>query len=74
MKEAVQGSERAAKLPRLLTINNAAAELNLSVWTLRRAVWERELAHIRIGRSILLDENDVKAWLASQKVRRTEPQ
>lgn len=60
---------RLAALPRLLTLKQAAEELGLPVWTLRRAIWDGELAQMRIGRGIRVDRDDLEAWLARQKVR-----
>jgi excisionase family DNA binding protein len=61
--------ERLRQLPRLLTLQEAAEELGLKVWTLRRAMWDGELATVRIGRVIRLDRRDLEAWLERRKVR-----
>lgn len=60
---------RFAALPRLLTLQQAAEELGVKVWTLRRAIWEGELPQVRIGRSIRIDRNDLEGWLARHKLR-----
>lgn len=69
MKTGKQLGERLAGLPRLLPLKQAAAELGLPVWALRRAIWDGELPQIRIGRAIRVDRNDLEAWLERQKVR-----
>jgi excisionase family DNA binding protein len=61
--------QRQSAAPRLLTLKDAAEELGLAVWTLRRAIWEGELPQIKIGRSIRIDRNDLENWLARCKVR-----
>ena len=35
----------------------------------RDAIWNGELAQVRIGKSIRVDRNDLETWLARQKVR-----
>ena len=69
MKRERNDGARPSGPPRLLTLQQAAEELGLKVWTLRRAMWDGELATVRIGRSIRIDRQDLEAWLARQKVR-----
>ena len=69
MKDVEEIRTRLAALPRLLTLQQAAGELGLSPWTLRRVVWNGELPHIRIGGAIRIDKNDVEAWLERLKRR-----
>ena len=69
MRDAAQVRPRLAALPRLLTLQQAAEELGLKVWTLRRAIWDGDLAQMRIGRVIRIDRKDLEAWLERQKVR-----
>jgi excisionase family DNA binding protein len=69
MKDGLGISERLAALPRLLPLRDAAAELGLPVYALRRAIWEGELPQVRIGRSIRVDRIDLEAWLDRRKVR-----
>ena len=61
--------ERFTALPRLLSLKVAAEELGLPVWTLRRAIWDGELAAVRVGRMIRIDRNDLEVWLTRQKTR-----
>jgi excisionase family DNA binding protein len=61
--------ERLAALPRLLTLQQAAEELGVKVWTLRRAIWDGELPQVRLGKSIRIDRKDLEAWLGRLKVR-----
>ncbi len=69
MREDTEVRARLAQLPRLLTLKQAADELGVKVWTLRRAIWNGDLAQVRLGRSIRVDRNDLEVWLARQKVR-----
>ncbi len=60
---------RLAALPRLLTLEQAAGELGVKVWALRRAIWDGELPQVRIGKSVRIERSDLEAWLARQRVR-----
>jgi len=62
-------SQRLAGLPRLISVSQAAEELGLPVWTLKSALWKGQLAHVRLGRLIRLERNDLEAWITSRKVR-----
>jgi excisionase family DNA binding protein len=61
--------ERLAPGPRLVSLHDAAADLGLPVYTLRRAIWDGELPQVQIGRSIRVDRQDLEAWLERRKVR-----
>jgi excisionase family DNA binding protein len=54
----------------LLTIEEAAERLNMSVRYLRRAVAERSIAFHRLGRSIRFNPTDLAAFV---QVGRVEP-
>jgi excisionase family DNA binding protein len=69
MRDGARLQPRLAALPRLLTLQQAAEELGVGIWTLRRAIWNGELAQVCIGRAIRVDRNDLETWLARQKVR-----
>jgi len=69
MRDDLEVRARLAALPRLLTIEQAAGELGVKVWALRRAIWNGELVQVRLGRAIRVDRNDLEDWLAHQKVR-----
>lgn len=61
--------KRLATLPRLVTLKQAAAELGVPVWSVRRAMWDGDLPQVRIGRTIRIDRHDLEAWLTRQKIR-----
>lgn len=69
MRDDLEIRARLAALPRLLTLEQAADELGVKVWALRRAIWDGELVQVRIGRAIRVDRNDLETWLERQKVR-----
>ena len=52
----------------LLTIEEAAARIKMSVRYLRRAVAERRIAFHRIGRSIRFDPTDLAAFVQASRV------
>ena len=69
MREESEIRARLGTLPRLLSLKDAAEELGVKVWTLRRAIWDGDLPQVRLGKSIRIDRNDLEAWLARLKVR-----
>lgn len=54
---------------RLYSIQEAADYLALSTWTVRELIWKGELPHVRLGRRILLDLQDLDALIAHNKIR-----
>lgn len=53
--------------PRLLSIKQAAAYLNCTVWATRSLVWGREVPSLKIGNRILFDRADLDAFIESRK-------
>lgn len=61
-------ARRTLALPvRLLSLRDAAAYLSLSYWTLRKLVRSGELPSVRVGRRILVDREDIDAWVTEHK-------
>jgi excisionase family DNA binding protein len=54
--------------PRLLNIEQASAFLGTTTWCMRKLVWEKEIAHIRLGQRILFDIRDLETFITAQKV------
>jgi len=54
---------------RLYSIKEAAEYLALSTWTVRELIWKGELPHVRLGRRILLDLQDLEALIVHHKIR-----
>jgi excisionase family DNA binding protein len=54
---------------RLLAIGEAAALLSVSPFTVRRLVWSGRLPHVRIGRLVRLDSDDLFKWIEAEKTR-----
>ena len=55
--------------PRLLTIQAAAIYLSCKVWFLRTLVWEKKIAHVRAGHTLLFDRQDLDKFVERQKVQ-----
>jgi excisionase family DNA binding protein len=55
-------------LPHLLTIDELADHLGVSVRHVRRLIAERRVPHLRVGRFIRFDPADVTAWLNDTRV------
>lgn len=55
--------------PRLLDLRSAAAYLSLSYWSVRRMVLSGEIDHLRFGKKILVDVEDVNRWIGRRKER-----
>jgi hypothetical protein len=60
-----------APAPRLLNIEMASAFLGTTTWCMRKLVWEREIAHIRLGQRLLFDIRDLESFITAQKVPAT---
>jgi predicted DNA-binding transcriptional regulator AlpA len=60
-----------ANEPRLLSTRQAAKLLSLSAGTLRfwRSIGFDGPPFLRIGRSVRYDENDLRVWVKSRRVR-----
>ena len=54
---------------RLISQKEAADYLGISYWTLRDLVFQGELAHIKIGRRVLLDLEDLEDYIQKAKVQ-----
>lgn len=66
---ATQRSHRsAAGHARLLTINDVAERLGVSVRHVRRLVFERRIPYLKWGRLLRFDVHDIDVWLAESRV------
>jgi excisionase family DNA binding protein len=54
--------------PRLLGVNQAAAYLGTTSWMIRKLVWAKEIAHIRLGQRLLFGLQDLNKFVDSQKI------
>jgi excisionase family DNA binding protein len=54
---------------RLYSIREAAEYLSLSTWTVRELIWKGTLPHVRLGRRILVDLQDLDALIRCNKIR-----
>ena len=54
---------------RLLTKDEAAKYLRISVTTLGRMIRQREIPHIKLGRRVLFKMSDIDKYLESKKVK-----
>jgi hypothetical protein len=55
-------------LPRRFTDQQVAAELDVSVDTVRRERWRGHLGYLRVGRRIFITEDHLRDYLARQSV------
>jgi len=54
--------------PRLLDIKAAAEYLSCKIWFLRTLVWEKQIAHLRLGHRLVFDKKDLDRFVENQKV------
>jgi excisionase family DNA binding protein len=54
--------------PRMLTVKQAAAYINGTVWTIRELIWSGELPVIK-RKGYLIDKADLDAWIDRTKKR-----
>ena len=65
----VQGPRRRGDLPRLLTVEEAAAVLRVTpAYVTRRLVFEKRLAYVKVGRQVLFDEKVIAEFIAKRTV------
>lgn len=53
--------------PRCVNVTQAAAYIGTTTWQIRKLVWAKELAHIRLGQRLLFDIQDLNRFIESQK-------
>jgi excisionase family DNA binding protein len=53
--------------PILLSLRDAATRLSIAVPTLRRWIRERRLAHVRCGRVVRIESNEVQRFIAQNR-------
>ena len=54
-------------MPRLLDYKAAGAYLSLSCWSLRELVLNGEIPHVKFGKKVLIDRQDLDAWIEQRK-------
>ena len=52
---------------RLLDLKNSAHYLSVSYWLVRELVLKGEIAHLRAGKKILIDIQDLDSWIEKNK-------
>jgi excisionase family DNA binding protein len=52
---------------RLLTVNEAAAYLSVSVSTLYGWVWQRRISFVKMGRALRFDLRDLDSFIAKNR-------
>jgi excisionase family DNA binding protein len=55
--------------PRLLNIQQVATYLGLSVHTVYKFVSQRKIPHIKIGKLLKFDRQEIDRWIASHAVK-----
>ena len=54
-------------LPHLLTIDQLARHLGISVRHVRRLIAERRVPYLKVGRLVRFDPADIAVWLDSRR-------
>ena len=54
---------------RLYSVKEAAIYLGRTVWAVREMLWAGKIPHIKDGRRILLDINDMDRWIERSKIK-----
>jgi excisionase family DNA binding protein len=68
-----QKTSQASQRGRLLTLAQAGERVQLSPWTLRRAIERGELVGLRFGRRIRVSEQALEAWIADRLIEPSVP-
>jgi len=53
--------------PRLLDYKAAGAYLSLSYWSLRELILNGEIPHLKFGKKVLIDKEDLDQWITRNK-------
>lgn len=61
--KASQTSIQTPITPRMVTIKQAAAYCSCAVWSIRQAIWSKELRACMIGRRFLIDRSDLDRFI-----------
>ena len=64
----VAPSSRTDRLPVLLDIEGVATHLNITVRHVRRLVFERRIPHLKVGRLLRFDPDEIAVWLRATEV------
>ena len=67
-KKSVAEVNAVASGPRLLNLQDAAKYLSAHVWALRQMVRKRQIPHVRIGRTYLIDRLDLDRLVEKNKI------
>jgi excisionase family DNA binding protein len=60
-------------IPRLLTIDQLAERLGITVRHVRRLVADRKVPYVKVGRLVRFDPDSIKEWLAAAR-READPE
>jgi excisionase family DNA binding protein len=61
-------SEETTELDTLLSVEQAAERLGTSVRFVRRLVFERRIAYVKVGRHVRIAARDLDAFIAARRV------
>ncbi len=56
---------------RLYSLKEASVYLGRSLWAVREMLWAGKMPYVKDGRRILLDINDIDAWIERNKTQLT---
>ena len=62
---------RTDTLPRLLTIDQLAEQLGITVRHVRRLIAERRVPYLKVGKLVRFDPAEIAGWLDEVRVRRS---
>jgi excisionase family DNA binding protein len=54
-------------IPQLLTIDQLAERLGITVRHVRRLVAEKRVPYLKVGKLVRFDPDEIKRWLASRR-------
>ena len=54
-------------IPQLLTIDQLAERLGITVRHVRRLVAEKRVPYLKVGKLVRFDPDEIKQWLASRR-------
>ena len=62
------GCAQNVPMKRLYSIKELAKEIGVTEWFWRTQIWDGQLPYVQVGRKMLIDRNDVEAFIQKHKL------
>ena len=62
------GCAQSVPAKRLYSIKELVKEIGATAWFWRTQIWDGQLPYVQVGRKMLIDRNDIEAFIQKHKV------